>query len=258
MALGTPVPPRFQRHHTGQKILQRIAIFLWRYTLWLNVIVGLLLLAERWFLFRIATWVFIVTSAFAIMLAIPQTFAPRFIRSRFGDEITRIILEDLLQTVEPSIRDRVHLRCNVMIRDGSALKMLAAYPEKTDPMGTVSWTVEQGCCGLAVRRQEPVVLNLVEFQGKPYDALLDPEDELPKWGITREQWEHTRDLGSIVSIPIFSIGPSPEIIGVLNFDATGSQQEWLEYAPDVKEQFFKRAMVVRRVLGLILMSQKTI
>ncbi|AEJ40324.1 hypothetical protein TPY_2156 [Sulfobacillus acidophilus TPY] len=38
-----------------------MAIFLWRYTLWLNAIVGLLLLAERWFLFHIATWVFVVT-----------------------------------------------------------------------------------------------------------------------------------------------------------------------------------------------------
>ncbi|PSR25667.1 MAG: hypothetical protein C7B46_20565 [Sulfobacillus benefaciens] len=198
---------------------------------------------------------FFVTGGFSLLIAIPQTFAPRLIRSRFGDEITRIILQDLLESVDPEIRRKINLRCNVMVRDGSTLKMRAAYPEKTDPMGTIEWTTDQGCCGLAVRRQEPVVLNLIEFRGRPYESLLDPEDELPKWGITRDQWEHTRDLGSIVSIPIFSIGPSSAIIGVLNFDATGSKEEWLECEPYTKEQFLKRTMIVRRVLGLILMVQ---
>jgi hypothetical protein len=141
---------------------------------------------------------------------------------------------------------------------GDKLVVIAAYPPKTDSVNTVDWTIDQGRCGLAVRDKEPVVQDFTDFQGRPYDALLSSIDKLPLWGLTREQWEHTRDLGSIVSIPIFSFGPSPIIVGVLNFDALKAKDQWLECGPDTKEQFLKRVMIVRRVLGLILMVQSHI
>lgn len=156
--------------------------------LWINAVVGLLLLGERLFLWIIPTWIFFVTGGISILIAIPQSFAPKIVRSEFGDELTRTILNDLLEAIEPEIRTAVNLRCNLMRLDGQVLQVTAASPERVTPRATIQWTTDQGCCGMAVRRREPVVLNLSDYKGRPYEALIDGDDDLPKWGITPTQW----------------------------------------------------------------------
>lgn len=256
MALGTQKHPRMNTKRSRSQ--RAVIVFLWRNAWWLSAVVSLLLLAERFFLIHIPLWIFFLISAGTIALAITHTLGPRMVRSQFGQIIMRVILKDLLDSFDHGIVDQSKLRCNVMQLDGDTLSILAAYPEKRDPMGSVTWTTQQGCCGRAVREQEIVIQNFDEYRGKPYAALIRSEDGLPLWGITHKQWEHTRDLGSIVSIPVFSFEPVPIVIGVLNFDAYETTATWLETEPYTKEQVLKRAMIVRRVLGLILMAHKQI
>lgn len=74
----------------------------------------------------------------------------------------------------------------------------------------------QGLCGLAVRERAPVWRDLGRYQGKAYEDILDLEDKQPRWGMTRVHWERTRDLGSIVSVPILY---RDTVLGVVNVDS---------------------------------------
>lgn len=237
---------------------QQLIVFLWRHARWLTALVSVLLLTERLFLFRVPVWIFALISAGTIALAVIHSLGPRMVRSQFGQSIMRVILKDLLDSFDPQIVSQARLRCNVMQLTNDTLSILAAYPEKHDPMGSVKWTTLQGCCGRSVRERDVVIQDFGEYRGKPYESLKKPEDGLPLWGITQEQWEHTRDLGSIVSIPIFSFEAVPVVVGVLNFDAYETTATWLETESYTKEQFLKRVMIVRRVLGLILMAHQQI
>lgn len=256
MALGTQKQTSTHKRRTRSP--QSVIIFFWRNAWWLSVVVSLLLLAERVFLLHIPVWVFAVISAGMAILAIAHSFGPGMVRSQFGQTIMRVILRDLLDSFDPEIVSHAKLCCNVMQLSGDTLTIVTAYPEKSDPKDSVQWTTMQGCCGQSIRNEEVIIQNFAEYRGKPYEALIRSEDGLPMWGITREQWEHTRDLGSIVSIPIFSFEALPVVIGVLNFDAYETTEAWLETEPYTKEQVLKRAMIVRRVLGLILMAHKQI
>ncbi len=199
MALGTQKHPRMNTRRSRSQ--RAVIVFLWRNAWWLNAAVSLLLLAELFFLIHIPLWIFFLISAGTIALAITHTLGPRMVRSQFGQTIMHVLLKDLLDSFDQDIVDRAKLRCNVMQLDDDRLSILAAYPEKRDPMGSVTWTTQQGCCGRAVREQEVVIQNLDDYRGKPYGALLKPEDGLPLWGITQNQWEHTRDLGSNCQYP---------------------------------------------------------
>ena len=52
--------------------------------------------------------------------------------------------------------------------------------------------------------------------------------------------------------PDILIEPVSIVIGVLNFDGRVATATWLETKPYTKEKVLKRAMIVRRVLGLSL------
>ena len=224
--------------------------------LWANVVLALALLMARYRLFHLPKWILFVFSAVAIVLAIVQEFAPRIVRSEslslIGSRIINLILRDLYNTVDESVRVGVSLRCNLMVLNGDTLTKIADYPKSTVDSGQVAWTINQGCCGVAVQTGETHVLDLGSHQGLTYQELL--KSGLNAYGMTAQQWAHTRDLGTVLSAPIFSVEDAPQVNGVLNFDARMPKSAWLD--DTTYEQLLAQIMTIRSVLGLILMLQR--
>jgi len=185
------------------------------------------------------------------IMALTQTFGPMLVRSHFARDLIWILLEDFM-TGFPDDRQNWTLRCNVMRLRKGILTTVAAWPERTMSSKDISWTTQQGCCGLAVRKNMPIVQDLSAYSGKSYDYLLDQVDGLPKWGMTREQWDHTRDLMSIISVPLMSVGVRPQVIGVLNFDARVTLEVWL--GSGGTEAFLNRVQIIRRVVAITLQA----
>jgi hypothetical protein len=185
-------------------------------------------------------------------MALTQTFGPMLVRSHFARDLIWILLADFMTGFPDDLRQGWTLRCNVMRLHKGILTTVAAWPERTISSKDITWTTEQGCCGLAVRKNTPIVQDLSAYSGKSYDVLIDPEDGLPKWGMTQEQWDHTRDLMSIISVPLVSVGVRPTVIGVLNFDARVTLGVWL--GPNGPEEFLNRVQMIRRVLALTLQA----
>lgn len=127
------------------------------------------------------------------------------------------------------------LRCNVMRLDGGYLQIVAVPPGQGAPSieeRRLRWAANEskweGACGRAVYSRQMVTLDIADWRGKPYEAILKTEDGQPRWGITREQWAHTRDIGSVLSIPLFE---EDRLVGVMNIDARAALDEW--YPNDV-------------------------
>lgn len=140
-------------------------------------------------------------------------------------ELKRIFLQDLLHKAHRTVlaqQGRTSfktLRANIMHLNRGQQTIIAHVGMDYSADRNIVFNEGQGCCGAAARDQEPFVAKLEELgYNTSYENLIDPETRTARWGITGEQWEITRDLKSLLSIPIFDSRYSERVIGVLNFD----------------------------------------
>lgn len=147
-------------------------------------------------------------------------------------------IKSFLRQLQADITEDFHVsvRCNLMVVGNGTLTQAVRYP--TSSTKTPIWEVGQGCCGICAKRQQPTLADLGDLKGKPYEELLIREDHQPMWGLTREQWEHTRDLGSVVSVPIFYPSDPSSVAGVLNVDSGECLSDWLP--AERRDDFLRR------------------
>lgn len=104
----------------------------------------------------------------------------------------------------------------------------------------------QGACGLAVHERKPVVLDLGDWQRRPYQDILH-DDRQPRWGLTEEQWNRTASVGSVISVPLMR---RERVLGVLNIDAPIGLRSWLPQ--EREDDLLDRMHSVSGVLALLL------
>lgn len=124
---------------------------------------------------------------------------------------------------------------NVMLLEDGVLREIVRYPRRVSRFGGLTWRVGEGACGTAVRSGQPCIINLHAqgFTGKHYAALTEREDGQPWWGITQREWEHTRDLAVVISLPLFDVEDEATVIGVVNIDTRAPLAEWPHSDEDV-------------------------
>lgn len=175
-------------------------------------------------------FVFLGFGVLSLLYSTAQTAVGGWVGHRLAQQVLDILLQDLGSRLRAQSKTPFGLRCNVMMMDRGFLRIVAtgSGPAGATPTeralrwaaGDDQW---QGGCGRAVQERRPVALDLSEWRGKPFEAILH-EDGQPRWGMTRDQWEHTRDIGSIVSVPLIR---HHRVVGVLNVDAAVGLRQWL-------------------------------
>ncbi len=119
------------------------------------------------------------------------------------------ILKEVVHAVE-KFQGRVGsetLRANIMFLDSKKHKLLieAHYRMDIDPDKDISFSRGQGCAGRAFDTGETIIGDIEDAYSK---------NNLP-WGITREHKNLTKDLKSLISIPVKF---NDEIVAIINFD----------------------------------------
>lgn len=122
-----------------------------------------------------------------------------------------------------------NLRCNVMLPYGDNLRIILRYPDLKRATG-VPWAQGEGVCGTAFEeRREVMARDLTPYRGRDYSRILvgKGKDRHRLWGMTERQWEMTRNLGSVISLPLISAGDDGKVLGILNVDSSEKMSSWL-------------------------------
>lgn len=107
------------------------------------------------------------------------------------------------------------LRANIMVPTRSGqLGIIAAHDMESDPDRHLTFARGQGCSGEAFDSGQVVVGDLAAVYRNSWDDTRRVHGSAP-WGITREQFEATRNLKSLLSIPLRA---DRSVRGVLNLD----------------------------------------
>lgn len=196
-------------------------------------------------------FLFLAFGVIAAVRATVETVVRGWVGRRVAREAIGTLLQDLVSRIRtPEVTD-VRLRCNVMKLARGGLRVLAsAGGAMTEDERATEWLASgqhwQGACGLAVHERKPVVLDLGDWQRRPYQEILH-DDRQPRWGLTEEQWNRTASVGSVISVPLVR---RERVLGVLNVDAPIDLRSWLP--PEREDDLLDRMHSVSGVLALLL------
>lgn len=218
---------------------------------WLTVLSALGLLVGRAYLRVLPVSYYVVVAALATMQGVVQAAALKVAKRNGARELMQMTLNHFMDGFSEAELRECGLRCNVMKLDGHVLGIVSHWGMNNAPDLKVTWTTDQGCCGLAVREAAPVLGDMSRYRGGRYEGLLHAEDHRPVWGITRDQWMLTRDVGSVVSVPLLAPKQlTARVIGVFNIDAQVGLNGWLP--EEKREELLRRVQTVRGVLAYTL------
>ena len=137
--------------------------------------------------------------------------------SRVKSTLKRV-LKECVENVE-EYQKRVGkntLRANIMINKSNRLVIFSSYRMDKASDADISFAIGQGCCGEAFDSGE-VILGDLRIAYKEILEKKSKDYRGAPWGINREQFEKTKDLKSLISLPLRD-KVTDEIICVLNLD----------------------------------------
>lgn len=134
-------------------------------------------------------------------------------------------LEDYLHNMAEAIEKTVpggRVRVNVMTFDKKkgVLKVRWHAKMESEMEQQLGWKKGQGCAGRAFETQEIQSSDLSQIQAVSDFEHLRRHDGQTPWGMSKDHWQLTRDLGSVLSVHIPSARRPFKPIGVLNIDST--------------------------------------
>ncbi len=113
------------------------------------------------------------------------------------------------------------LRANIMRPcDPSNLRVFCFAGDYRPRETNMKWEIGKGVCGVAFARGRMVHGDLREQSAaERYEDLMDNTGQVP-YGLTEEQWSLTRNLETILAIPIYEGNDVRRKWGVLCLDST--------------------------------------
>ncbi|MFZ5816541.1 MAG: hypothetical protein ACOY93_14785 [Bacillota bacterium] len=214
----------------GKALGKSLLYLAWHLGFWLNGILAVLIILEQELGAKtsyLPRWLFATFAVAGLLHGFIQSFVRRFLSRDLARQFLGVFLETMLPGIPRSGDEEAGIRANVMTLAGNRLKAVAWCRMENQRERDLKWTLQTGSCGLAARNGMTVFADLEQYKGKEYTAILYPEDMQPRWGLTEEHWAYVRDLGSMVSIPLFASASSTKVIGVLNIDARVGLEKWL-------------------------------
>lgn len=214
----------------GRFLAKRILYLAWHLGFWVNGILGLVMILEQEFGTQsplLPRWAFAALAIAGLLHGLIQSFVRRFYSRDLAREFLEILINTMLPGIPGSRDEAVGIRVNIMKLTGNRLRPVAWFRMENQKELELEWTIHTGCCGLAVRTRSTALGDMTEFKGQEYAAILHDEDKQPRWGLMPEHWSYIRDLGSVISIPLFLPGSADKVIGVLNIDARVGLKDWL-------------------------------
>ncbi|NPV70125.1 MAG: GAF domain-containing protein [Firmicutes bacterium] len=107
------------------------------------------------------------------------------------------------------------LRASVMTLKRGKLRIVASYRMDDEPDRDIEYAPGQGCCGHAFDSGRTVVGDIGATYKDTWEETCKANDGRWPWGITKQQYEMTREIEAVLSIPI-KVGD--QVKGVLNLD----------------------------------------
>ncbi len=137
--------------------------------------------------------------------------------------IVKSQLHDILASISFNIRNyqgRINektLRVNIMRNYNGRLLIVDHVGMDNDLDSNIEYALGQGCCGSCVEKRELAVIDLTHFYGLTWEETLHKNNDDPPWGLSKIQWEKTRDLKCVMCIPVLDLR-NERVLGVLNID----------------------------------------
>jgi GAF domain-containing protein len=162
---------------------------------------------------------FSLTLAF-VVIAIVLAWKNYAVKSRRGRVLTRAKMEHVLAHLVNAVeryqcrQGEDSLRANIMILGNERLQIVASCRMANNLDQDITFAVGQGCCGEAYDSGQLVVGDLSSVYMDTWEETRR-EYGSPPWGITRQQFEKTRTLKSVLSVPMVQ---GDRVLGVLNLD----------------------------------------
>jgi len=150
------------------------------------------------------------------------------IEAILGPEFEGAIRANLMR---PCDEARLRILCCVCSHKPSELKM--------------RWEIGKGVCGVAYARDRMVYGDLRELSwAESYEELMDETGQVA-YGLSEEQWALTRNLETILAIPIYEGNDPRRKWGVLCLDSTKA------IPPDIADSDIAKVLeTYRRMFGV--------
>ncbi|MDH7479892.1 MAG: hypothetical protein QHH02_07770 [Syntrophomonadaceae bacterium] len=144
--------------------------------------------------------------------------------AKLEKDIQRSALHDLLNHILCSVRalqnrrDTNTLRINIMENKNNQLVIIDQIGMSNDLDHDISFSLGQGCSGASAEINKIVVCDLTEVYDTTFELNCQKNNSKPPFGISKAHWEKTRDLKSLISVPIRHPKDPSKVIGILNLD----------------------------------------
>jgi len=177
----------------------------------------LLLITLRDIIFTYPRWLLIIFFLVMLTLVYLDAIIDLSRASKIKKDLSRY-LKKLVNDIEEfqNRKDCNTLRANVMIKEKDRLKIFSSYNMDNSPDKDITFAIGQGCCGEAFDSGE-IVFGRIDSVYKDTWEETKSVDRGAPWGITKEHFEKTKDLKSIISLPLRD-EITDEISCVLNLD----------------------------------------
>lgn len=191
-----------------------------RYSPWANFLILLAVSSARTWWPTMPPIVLWILSVMAGVWAIVATWATNNRDRLNAERQLQEVLQNLATTVASKTPEGAQIRVNVMTPNEKQGFLQVRWHVNMDSEleRNLGWAKGQGCAGRAFETQQIQSEDLSQYQKSDFEELRGRDGQTP-WGMSRDHWQLTRHLGSVVSIHI----PSPrrpfKPVGVLNIDS---------------------------------------
>lgn len=149
----------------------------------------------------------------------------RIIQETMLDDLMKLTSVTILSFRQPNGQQGVitpntpnNLRINIMKIDKERLEIVRHIGMTRHDDRTLTWALGQGCCGESAKENQIRVIDLTEAYGFTWEETLEKNDNKRPFDINRQQFEKTKDLKSVMCVPICDPVIEDKVIGVINLD----------------------------------------
>ena len=138
-----------------------------------------------------------------------------WVQKRTDIEVVLHELRDLI--VKGKTIEARNVRCNIAVPSSIpsfGLRIKYWIGNYSPRERKLRWNRGQGVIGRVYEDKKPILADLSHLHGSTYHEVAASSDPPQMWGITESHWEVTRQMGVVLSVPIFR-GDSEDVIGVL-------------------------------------------
>ncbi|KKM11091.1 hypothetical protein SY88_10175 [Clostridiales bacterium PH28_bin88] len=174
----------------------------------------------------IANAILVVAGILGLIIEYIKTRTSDREKKQLEKDVVKSGLYDILGVALLSVRayqerkNTKTLRINLMVVDQTKrdLSIIAQIGMSSDPDKDITFGLGQGCCGTCAELGEVVIGDLENIYGNSYQETCQKNEGRSPWGISKLHWESTRDLKSLISVPVFDPDDLNSVIAVLNLD----------------------------------------